>query len=180
MAVTNLLRSTASERTDAASRLNGQRDSYEQQLREQREALAASEARLREELARATERLEGVQKHVMLRVTEAREAQKRSEDQFNKAMQRSERLASELESLRAEVVTRTTQLQRATQDCAVVTDNLARLQAEREELTVRLAMTGGRLEAATQQVADLMARVGTPAPDMKAVITEKKRSRAAT
>lgn len=60
-------------------------------------------------------------------------------------------------------------------------DNSARLQAERDELAVRLAtMVGGRLEAATLQVAELMARVGTPAVDMKAATTGKKRSRAAT
>ncbi len=169
----------ASERTDTASRLDSQRDSYEQQLREQREALAASEARLRDELARATDRLEGVQKHVMLQVAEAREAQKRAEDQLTKAMQRGERLAGELESLRAEVVTRTTQLQRATQDCVAAADHSARLQAERDELTVQLATTGGRLEAATQQAAELMARVGSPIVDTKAATTGKKRSRAA-
>jgi chromosome segregation ATPase len=169
----------ASERTAATSRLDGQRDSYEQQLREQRNALAAAEARFREELTRATERLDGVQKHVMLQVAEAREAQKRAEDQLTKAIQRSERLAGELESMRREVLTRTTQLQRSTQDCVGAADNVARLQAERDDLAVRLATTSGRLEAATQQVADLMARVGTPATDMKAAATGKKRSRAA-
>lgn len=170
----------ASERTDAASRLDGQRDAYEQQLREQREALAASEARFRDELARATERLEGVQKHVMLQVAEAREVQKRTEDQLSKAVQRSERLATELETQRAELATRTTQLQRATQDCASASDHVARLQTERDDLAVRLATSSGRLEAATQQVADLMARVGAAKPDMKTAAAGKKRSRAAT
>ncbi|MFC7521415.1 hypothetical protein ACFQS6_17705 [Xanthomonas populi] len=109
----------------------------------------------------------------MLQVAEAREAQKRAEDQLTKAVQRGERLASELESLRAEVVTRTTQLQRATQDCVAAADHSARLQAERDELTVRLATTGGRLEAATQQAAELMARVGSPLADTKAATTGK-------
>lgn len=170
----------ASERADAASRLDGQRDAYEQQLREQREALAASEARFREELARATERLEGVQKHVMLQVAEAREAQKRTENQLTNAMQRSECLASELESLRAKLATRTTQLQRATQDCVLTSDHVARFQSERDDLTVRLATSNGRLEAATQQMADLMARVVTAGAGIKPAATGKKRSRAAT
>ena len=170
----------ASERSDAASRLDNQRDAYEKQLHDQREALAASEARFREELARATERLEGVQRHVMLQVAEAREAQKRAEDQVNKATQRSDRLASELESLRAELATRTAQLQRATQDCVLAADQVARLHTERDSLNCRLATSNGRLEAATQQIADLMARVGAAGPPMKKEVAAKKRPRTTT
>lgn len=176
--LTDAQQQMTSERTDAANRLESQRDTYEEQFRDQRKALATSEAQLRDELARATERLEGVQKHVLLQVAEAREAQKRAEDQLGRAAQRSERLASELESLRTELVTRTTELQRATQDCVAANDNAARLQAQRDELTVRLATTDGRLEAAMHQAAELMSRLGTPTSDSKRVTSGKKRTRA--
>jgi chromosome segregation ATPase len=176
----DLEHSLAAERTDASSRLTGQRDSYEQQLREQRDAVAASEARLREELARATERLEGVQKHVMLQVTEAREAQRRSEDQLAKALQRAERQAGELEALRTEAVALTTRMNRAAQDQAAAVDNAARLRFEKDELAVRLATTSGRLEAASQQAADLLARIGAPASETRASGAGRKRVRTAT
>ncbi len=159
----------------ASIRFETQRESYEHQLREQQKALVASQAQLREELARATERLEGVQKHVLLQVAEAREAQKRAEHQLIKAAQRSERLANDMESLRTEVVTRSMQLQRTAQDYAAAADHLARTQAEREDLAVRLATTSGRLEAATQQVAELMARVGAAPNDLQRETRRKKR-----
>ncbi|UUZ75990.1 enoyl-CoA hydratase/isomerase family protein [Polaromonas sp. P1(28)-13] len=55
----------AADADEAARRLDGLRDSYEQRLQQQREAHAAAEASFREELACATERLEGVQRHVI-------------------------------------------------------------------------------------------------------------------
>lgn len=166
----------SSERAVATNQLEGQRQAHEHQLREQQKALAASQAQLREELARATERLEGVQRHVLLQVSEAREAQKRAEHALTKAVQRSEHLVSELESLRTEVVTRTTQLQRTTQDCVAATEHLGKIQAEREALTVRLATTNGRLEAATQQIAALMARVDASNHDRHKETRKRKRA----
>lgn len=160
----------------ATSRFEIQREAYEQQLREQQMQLAASQAQLREELARATERLEGVQKHVLLQVAEAREAQKRAELALTKAVQRNEQLASDLESRRAEVVALTTQLQRTTQDHAAAAEQLATTQADREDLAVRLASTSGRLEAVTQQVADLMTRLAALAHHTQREPRRKKRS----
>jgi chromosome segregation ATPase len=147
------------EHSESQSRLDKQRETHELQLNQQREALATSEARLRDELARATDRLEGVQKHVLLQVAEAREVQRRAEDQLAKALHRNERLSGDAELLRAEAASLTSQLQRSAQECASATATAARLQAERDDLTIRLATTNGRLEAATQQLAELMARV---------------------
>ncbi len=154
---------TSAERAKAQQRIDALRQDHEQRLQQLRESLASKEQELRAELARATERLEGVQKHVMLQVSQAREAQKRAEDQLAKATQRIERLASELEPLRVQVTTLTTQLQRATQDHTAAASEAKQLQTERDELKVQLANAAGRLEAAAQQVSELMARVGASA-----------------
>ncbi|WP_051723432.1 coiled-coil domain-containing protein [Cupriavidus metallidurans] len=153
----------AADADEAARRLDGLRDSYEQRLQQQREAHAAAEAAFRDELARATERLEGVQRHVMLQVSQAREAQKRAEDQLAKAVQRGERLGTELEGLRAQTVTQAMQLQRATQDHEAAAMQAKQAQAERDELKVQLANTAGRLEGAQQQVRELVARADASA-----------------
>lgn len=153
----------AADADEAARRLDGLRDSYEQRLQQQREAHEAAQASFREELARATERLEGVQRHVMLQVSEAREAQKRAEAQLAKAVQRGERLVTELEGLRSQTATQAMQLQRATQDHQAAVMQAKQAQAERDELTVQLANTTGRLEGAQQQVREWSARAAAPA-----------------
>lgn len=57
------------------------------------------EAESRSEVMRTIERLEGVQKHVMLEASDAREAHKRADDQATMALQRADKLAVELEAL---------------------------------------------------------------------------------
>jgi chromosome segregation ATPase len=161
----------AAERADAQSRHEELRRDYEKQLQQEREALAASEARLRDELALATERLEGVQRHVMRQVDEARESLRRAEDQLAKALQRNERLAGDMEPLRTETVTLATQLRLATQEQAVATKTIEKLRAERDDFARQAGSASGRLEAASQQVAELIARLGAPAPALELDVT---------
>lgn len=165
----------ASDQVDAARRLNALRDTYEQRLQELRDVWATAEAGFREEITRATERLEGVQKHVMLQVSQAREAQKRAEEQAAKSLQRSERLAGELEPLRTELATVTTQLQRAAQDHAAELAKTQHLLAERDELKVQLANTMGRLESAMQLVGESTVRAGAAAPHGPSTVPAKPR-----
>lgn len=146
------------ERVDAQQRIEALNQDHDQHLREALAMLATKEEDLRKELARATERLEGVQKHVMLQVSEAREAQKRAEDQLMKATQRGERLVNELEPLRMQVATLKDQLQRATLDHTAAVSNTTRLQAERDDLVIRLSNMTGRLELVSQQLAELQLR----------------------
>ncbi len=153
----------AADADEAMRRLDGLRDSYEQRLQQQREAHEAAQASFREELARATERLEGVQRHVMLQVSEAREAQKRAEAQLAKTVLHGERLASELEGLRSQTATQALQLQRATQDHQAAVMQAKQAQAERDEFKVQLANTTGRLEGTQQQVRELMAQAAASA-----------------
>jgi chromosome segregation ATPase len=163
----------AAHADEAARRLDGLREAYELRLQQQREAHAAAQASFQAELARATERLEGVQRHVMRQVSEAREAQKRAEDQLARAVQRGERLGVELEGLRAQAAAQALQVQRAAQDHQAAATQAAQAQAERDALVVQLANTAGRLEGAQQQVREWAARaeaapVSTPARTGKA------------
>ena len=80
-------RETASVRSEAQVRESTLKSVHEQNLIDARAELAAKEDNLRTELTRTTERLECVQKHVMLQVAKARDAQKRAEDQATKAIQ---------------------------------------------------------------------------------------------
>jgi chromosome segregation ATPase len=149
----------AAVRLQAQLQIEAIRHENEQRLQQVQEAMAEKESSLRSDMARATERLEGVQRHVLLQVNEAREAQKRAEEQLAKATQRSERLAAELEPLRIQATTLAAQLPRALQDQATTQAEARQLQAERDETKLLLANTTGRLEAATQQVGELTIKI---------------------
>jgi len=150
----------AAERVEAERQIQAVREEGERRLQQLHAALAEKEARLRDDLARATERLEGVQRHVLLQVSEAREAQRRAEEQLAKAVQRSERLAAELEPLRTQVTAMDTQLTRATLDQAAMQAEATQLKAERDEARLLLANSTGRLQSAAQQMMELNARFG--------------------
>ena len=113
--------------------------------------LAAKEIDLRAELTRTTERLEGVQKHVMLQVADARNAQQRAEDQTTKANQRADKFGAEVETLRAQLaeVQSTHQRTAAAQTAALA--EAGQLRAERDSLKEKLANTTGQLEGITKQ-----------------------------
>ncbi|XAH26133.1 DNA-binding protein [Xylophilus sp. GW821-FHT01B05] len=149
----------AAQHLQAQQQIEAIRHESEQRLQQLREAMAEKESALRADVARATERLEGVQRHVLLQVNEAREAQKRAEDQSAKAVQRTERLSAELDPLRTQVTALAAQLPRAMQDQATAQAEARQLQAERDETKLLLANTTGRLEAATQQVGELTAKL---------------------
>ncbi len=85
----------ASTKADAEQALITLKSEHRQRIEELQVIIASQESSFRQEINRATERLEGVQKHVMLQVTEAREAQKRAESQLSKANQKSEQLLAE-------------------------------------------------------------------------------------
>lgn len=142
-------------RATSQQQLEALRAQHERQLSEQKQQFMALEAKYREELALATERLEGVQQHVMRQVTEARDAQRKAEEQLTKSQERLERQAGDLESLRGERIALTTQLHRATQDAATMQEQTTRLQREKEEHAVKLASVSARLEGAAEVIAEL-------------------------
>ena len=125
---------------------------------EMQAALAAQEAAFRKEIDIATERLEGVRKHVMLQVTEARDAQKRSEAQLSKASQKNEQLSADLQLLGRQIATITQVSERTQADLAHAHEETTRLWAERELLIQQLAIATGKIGAQGEQLESLERR----------------------
>ena len=144
-------RETASVRSEAQARESTLKSVHERDLSDARAELAAKEIDLRAELTRTTERLEGVQKHVMLQVADARNAQQRAEDQTTKANQRADKFGAEVETLRAQLaeVQSTHQRTAAAQTAALA--EAGHLRAERDSLKEKLANTTGQLEGIVRQ-----------------------------
>ena len=117
-------------------------------------------AELRSELMRTTERLEGVQKHVMLQVSDAREAHKRADDQATKAVQRADKLAAELDALRAQFAATSAQSERAEREPVGAVSEAQFLRAERDALKEKLANTTGPLQAVSKQFDGLSRLIG--------------------
>ncbi len=129
------------QREQAQQQLDAQRQAHEQRLAELRQAQAEQETTWRADMARAAERLEAVQRHVMLQVAEAREAQKRAEQQAGQHASRSERLSTELEALRLAHATQSAQLTHTQQV-------LMQAQAEQQRLGLELQQSREQLSAA--------------------------------
>ena len=87
----------------------------------------------------------------MLQVAEARDAQKRADDQATKAVQRGEKLGTELESVRAQLAEVGSNHKRAVEAQTAVAAEASQLRNERDELKMKLANTTGQLEAISQQ-----------------------------
>lgn len=115
-----LERQLEAKRAEAEQRLAAANIAHERRLTELQEAMAIQEQTFRAEINKATERLEGVQRHVMLQVAEARETAKRAEALLAKAQKKNEELSAEALQLRAELASQTQQSARAREDLARV------------------------------------------------------------
>lgn len=144
-------RETASVRSEAQARESTLKSVHERELSDARAELAAKEVDLRAELTRTTERLEGVQKYVMLQVTDARDAQKRAEDQTTKASQRADKLGAEMETLRVQLAEVQSTHQRSVAAQTAAAAEAGQLRMERDGLKEKLANTTGQLEGITKQ-----------------------------
>lgn len=145
-------------RVDAEQRLASAKAEHQQRVAELQAAMAAQEQVFRAEIDKATERLEGVQKHVMLQVSEAREATKRAEALLAKANQKNEVLLTEAQQLRTKLASQTQENDRAQRDLAKVSQEADHSRTERESLTEQLAMLTGKLDAQAGQLESLERR----------------------
>jgi chromosome segregation ATPase len=134
-------------RTEAEQRLASAHAHHEQRVTELQSALTAQAQAFRAEIDQATERLEGVQQHVLRQVTEAREATKRVEARLAKASEKNTALAAEVQTLKAKLVHQAEQHDRAQSDLASLSHVANELRREREALTRQLALLTGKLEA---------------------------------
>ena len=124
--VNALVQQLESVKTDAAQAVSIVNAEHRLRVQELQAALATQESSFRQEIDKATERLEGVQKHVMLQVTEAREAQKRAEAQLSKACQKNEQLLAEAQEIRHQIGSLTQTSERAQTDLARAHDEMNR------------------------------------------------------
>lgn len=147
-----------SAKIDSAQAISILKAEYRQRVEELQATIATQESSFRQEIDKATERLEGVQKHVMLQVTEAREAQKRAEAQLSKASQKNEQLLAEVQQIRRQIASLTQTSERAQTDLAQAHGEMNRLQSEREALIQQVAMATGKLGALGEQIESLERR----------------------
>ena len=131
---------------------------HRQRIEDLQAALASQEKTFRQEIDKAMERLEGVQKHVMLQVAEAREAQKRAEAQLSKARQKNEQLSVEAQQLGRQIASLAQISERAQIDWAQAQDEMGKLRAERELLIQQIATATGKLGALGEQIESLERR----------------------
>lgn len=147
-----------SAKTESEQVIATLKSEYRQHVDEIQANLAAQEAGFREEIDKATARLDGVRKHVMLQVTEAREAQKRAETQLEKASQKNEQLAVEVQGLGRQIAFLSQVSERAQTDLTQAQDDMAILRTERELLIQQLATASGKIGALEVQIESLERR----------------------
>ncbi|WP_310633135.1 DNA-binding protein [Paraburkholderia sp.] len=90
------------ERTMAETRTQEQRAAHEQAIAAMRAAQETRDAAFQSELDKATQRMEGVQKHMMQQISEARDERRRADALAASAQRRNEQLVSELGAARAQ------------------------------------------------------------------------------
>ena len=147
-----------SVKTDSERATSILKAEHQHRIEELQASLSAQEAAFREEISKATERLEGVQKHVMLQVVEAREAQKRAEALLSKANQKNEQLSAELQQFRNQIALLTQASERSQVDLAQAHAETTQLRAERESLIQQMATATGKLSAINGQIESLERR----------------------
>ncbi len=147
-----------SAKTDSERATSIMKVEYQHRIEELQASLSAQEVAFRQEIGKATERLEGVQKHVMLQVTEAREAQKRVEVLLSKANQKNEQLSAELQQFRNQIALLTQTSERSQVDLAQAHAETTQLRAERESLIQQMGSVTGKLDALREQIESLERR----------------------
>ena len=148
---------------------------HRQQIESLQSTLAVQERTFREEISKTMERLEGVQKHVMLQVTEAREAQKRAEGQLSKASQKNEHLSADKHQLALQLASSTQMVERTQSDLAQAQEEMSALRGERESLIQKLAMATGKLDALEVQIVSLEHRAIAAANRLGEVLNRPER-----
>ncbi len=88
----------------------------------------------------------------VLKVADARDAQKRAEDLATKAVQRAEKFSDELAAQRAQLSEVSSQLVRAVAAHTAAVDHANGMRSERELLKEKLAIATGQLQAMSTQV----------------------------
>ncbi|NIE68077.1 DNA-binding protein [Burkholderia sp. Ax-1719] len=142
-----------SERDIADTRLRELRAEHEKTIAALRASLEARDAAFQSELDKATQRMEGVQKHMMQQISEAREERRRADALAAALQQRNETLLGELGAARVTQTSQDDALRAAQRENEVVAKERAEWQRERESLESRLIAIRNRSRAKLKRVA---------------------------
>ncbi|HEV3429204.1 MAG TPA: DNA-binding protein [Paraburkholderia sp.] len=134
------------ERELADTRLREQRTEHEKAIAALRVSLEARDATFQSELDKATQRMEGVQKHMMQQISEAREERRRADTLAASLQQRNETLLGELGAARVTQASQDEALRTAQRENEI----FAR---EREALENKLVAVRNRSRAKLKRVA---------------------------
>jgi chromosome segregation ATPase len=134
-------------RAQSEQALHELRAAHVQELDALRATHAEREAALRAEVDRATTRLEGVQKRVMLQTEEARDAQRQAEAALSTTRQRNEQLIADVQRISAEAAEHRRLAERHEKQLASVRDEARDLRRERDALARQAALLQGQLKA---------------------------------
>ncbi len=165
-------RQIESSRTEAENRLAALINEHKQQLAQIQAAMTKQEQTYRAEIAKATERLEGVQKHVMLQVAEARETTKRTEALLAKAQQKNEGLSAETQRLSVQLSIQTQVNETGKNELAKLLRTADQLRVERETLIQQIAMLTGKLDSQTKQIESLEHRANSAESRLEDVLKQ--------
>jgi chromosome segregation ATPase len=149
------------EREIADTRLREQRTEHEKAIAELRASREARDAAFQSELDKATQRMEGVQKHMMQQISEAREERKRADTLAASLQQRNETLLGELGAARVTQASQDDALRAAQREKETFARERAEWQRERESLESKLGAARNRSRAKLKRVAVTASR-GAP------------------
>lgn len=128
---------------------------HQQRVTEMQLMLASQEQTFREEIGKATTRLESVQKHIMLQVEQARDAHRQIELQLSKANQKNEQFSAEIQTAKAHIASLAQLESQAQIKVKKIANEMAMLRNERDTLTQQLALSNGKLNAKAEQIKSL-------------------------
>lgn len=133
-------------RAQSEQALHDLRAAHLQELDALRATHAEREAASRAQVDRATARLEGVQKRVMLQTEEARDAQRQAEAALSTTRQRNEQLIADVQRISAEAAEHRRLAERHEKQLASVRDEARDLQRDRDALARQVALLQGQLK----------------------------------
>ncbi|POR53438.1 plasmid replication DNA-binding protein KfrA [Paraburkholderia eburnea] len=141
------------ERELADTRQREQRTEHEKASAALRASLEARDAAFQSELDKATQRMEGVQKHMMQQISDAREERRRADALAATLQQRNETLLGELAAARVTQASQDEALRTAQQETEGFARERQDWQRERESLENRLVAIRNRSRAKLKRIA---------------------------
>lgn len=154
----NLVQQLEATKAEATQAIQMLKTEHQRRVDEMQAAHTEQERVFRQELDKTTERLEIAQRHMLVQVDEARQAQKRVESFLVKAEEKNGQLSTELNLTVQQVSLLKHTLERAQQDLSRSQEDMSKLRNERELLLQQVASSTGQLGAMGEQIAALERR----------------------